>query len=609
MATPALATSVTPVYFEGNPRLSTEAGDCLWLKVDPPVSGTYTKGDLTVTVTFSDAGKYVEWISNQPIGTVIVKGGPGAYIYSYDPAATGDTGLRSPLNPGGNIPQISWVGFIWCGDGGGGPQELPILQVFKFYDANANRVKDAGEVELDDWTIRIGNATWSEVYLTPVEINLPPGDYTVTETMQSGWGNTTPTSFTVTLLAGETKVVEFGNVPILQVTKTANPTFTRTYSWAITKDVDKTSVKQVGGSATFNYTVKGDQTAFTDSNWTVSGNITVTNPSDYGVTGVDVSDTMFGLSWPDQTVPANGNITLPYTYSYSSQPAYNTDITNTATATYADGALSEEGTATFQFTGPTTTVNKTVTITDTFNGSTTTLGTLTATDALPYASATFTYARIVAVPTWNCVSYINTARIVETDQWASQTVTVCGPAKTGALSKGFWQNKNGQDIIKTGASISGVAKSGTWLRQYAPFQDLSTTATPSQVATYVYNVIKAANAGGAAMNAMLKAQMLATALDVYFSDPALGGNKISAPAPIGGVCIDLTKIYKGSGTYENVSGAFGGATSKTVLQMLTYAASQSNGGGSIWYGQVKATQELAKDAFDAIDNQWAFSCP
>lgn len=44
------------------------------------------------------------------------------------------------------------------------------------------------------------------------------------------------------------------------------------------------------------------------------------------------------------------------------------------------------------------------------------------------------------------------------------------------------------------------------------------------------------------MNAMLKAQMLATALDVYFSDAALGGNKINAPAPIRGVSIDLTMI-------------------------------------------------------------------
>jgi hypothetical protein len=226
----------------------------------------------------------------------------------------------------------------------------------------------------------------------------------------------------------------------------------------------------------------------------------------------------------------------------------------------------------------------------------------------------FTYSRTVPIPVNDCVSYDNTATFTTNDTGttssASQTVKVCGPAKTGALTIGFWQNKNGQGIITGGASISGVCKSGTWLRQYAPFQDLSATATCAQVGTYVTNTIKAANASGASMNAMLKAQMLATALDVYFSDPALGGNKIGAPAPIGGVAIDLTKICKNIGTcsiYENVSSAFGGATSMTVSQMLTYAASQSNIGGSVWYGQVKATQEPAKDAFDAINNQVAFA--
>lgn len=64
-----------------------------------------------------------------------------------------------------------------------------------------------------------------------------------------------------------------------------------------------------------------------------------------------------------------------------------------------------------------------------------------------------------------------------------------------------------------------------------------------------------------------------------------------------------------SGSYENVSFAFGGATSMTVSQMLVYAASQSNAGGSIWYGNVKSVQQLAKDAFDAIINQVAFTAP
>jgi len=43
-----------------------------------------------------------------------------------------------------------------------------------------------------------------------------------------------------------------------------------------------------------------------------------------------------------------------------------------------------------------------------------------------------------------------------------------------------------------------------------------------------------------------------------------------------------------------------------LSDLLTYAASQSNAGGSTWYGQVKATQGLAKDTFDAINNQVAF---
>jgi hypothetical protein len=41
--------------------------------------------------------------------------------------------------------------------------------------------------------------------------------------------------------------------------------------------------------------------------------------------------------------------------------------------------------------------------------------------------------------------------------------------------------------------------------------------------------------------------------------------------------------------------------------MLAYAASQSTSNGSTWYGQNKATQVLAKDAFDAINNQVAFA--
>jgi hypothetical protein len=214
------------------------------------------------------------------------------------------------------------------------------------------------------------------------------------------------------------------------------------------------------------------------------------------------------------------------------------------------------------------------------------------------------------------VSYTNTATFATNDTSStgsdSKTVTVCRiPPQTGALTMGFWQNKNGQAILTGGSSTSNVCNSGTWLRGYAPFRDLSATATCTQVATYVSNLIKAASAVGASMNAMLKAQMLATALDVYFSDPALGGNRISAPSPVGARNIDLVNMCADLSctTYVDASSAFGGATSLTVTQMLAYGASQSNAGGSVWYGNVKTAQELAKDSFDAINNQAAFQAP
>ena len=194
---------------------------------------------------------------------------------------------------------------------------------------------------------------------------------------------------------------------------------------------------------------------------------------------------------------------------------------------------------------------------------------------------------------------------------STQFVGTQSPAQFGALTMGFWQNKNGQAIIANGATTGGVCKSGVWLRSYAPFRDLSATADCKQVASYVLTVIKAANASGSSMNPMLKAQMLATSLDTYFSDPTLGGNSIGAPAPIGGVRVDLTRVCdKGAAACVDVSAAFGIAAplkDASVSYLLSYASAQSNGGGSIWYGNSRSIQGLASNTFQAINNQQAFT--
>jgi hypothetical protein len=385
----------------------------------------------------------------------------------------------------------------------------------------------------------------------------------------------------------------------LTATKDISASFTKTYNWTISKSVDKT-LTEGSGSSTFNYTVKVDQVGgVVISNMHVSGQISVSN-SNYWPVSVTVSDNMGDngactVANNTASMPANSTMDFNYSCSYSAIPSPLSGV-NTATVSYSDPNItstSATGTAVYSFV--VSDVNKVVTVTDTFGSTPTTLSpSVTGLDA-GGATQTYTYAHTLTPNPGQCVSKDNTAVINETGASASASVKACN-TKTGALTIGFWQNKNGQGYI-TGQAKTGVCPSATWLRGYAPFQDLSSTATCAQVGTYVTNVIKAASSAGAAMNAMLKAQMLATALDVYFSDGSLGGNKIGAPAPIGGVTIDLAAL--------GTKGAFGNANSLTVLQLLSYAASQSNAGGSTWYGQVKATQELAKNTFDAINNEVA----
>ena len=446
--------------------------------------------------------------------------------------------------------------------------------------------------------------------------------------------------------------------PDLTGSKTANSEFTREYNWTIGKSVDACAVvNNVGGcningsTKTLNYTVSVSHDSGSDSGWKVTGNITVTNNATGNANSVTVTDATdvggactvhtdvnHSLDPSGGTLNAGDTALYPYDCTFSSNPGSGT---NTATVSWdpnlSDGSVTPDSsfpaTATFSFSGPTTVIHNCVDATDSYAG---VLGTVCVGGSNP---TSFNYSRVVNVP-HDCVTVNNTATFTvqdpdsDADDTGSSSVAakVCRvPASTGALTMGFWQNKNGQGII-TGQAKTGTCPSGTWLRNFAPFQDLSGTATCSQVATYVYNVIKAATCStSGTCNTMLKAQDLATSLDVYFSDPALGGNKIgafngkgNAQQPIGGYRIDLTQVCNMldgsggsatcSGLYQNASSVFGGNSCLYVYNLaqatdiLRYAAGQSNVGGTNWYAQVKANQVLAKNVFDAINNQAAFTC-
>ena len=167
------------------------------------------------------------------------------------------------------------------------------------------------------------------------------------------------------------------------------------------------------------------------------------------------------------------------------------------------------------------------------------------------------------------------------------------------LEAGFWKNHQGQALITAGATTAGTCDSAAWLRQFNPLADLSPTATCAQVASYVSSVIGAAKCAPQC-NAMLKSQFLVTALNLFFTDPTIGGASVDL--------VHTCANPPGCTTVEDASPAFGGAASRTVAHLLADAASQSNPGGTTWYGQVKATQVLAKDVFAAI-NALAASSP
>jgi len=409
-------------------------------------------------------------------------------------------------------------------------------------------------------------------------------------------------------------------------------------------------------SVKFHDTVVVSETGFTDSGWQVTGTITVTNPNDWEDITVNVGDAINNggvcvvTGGTNQVVLRSASISPTYTCTYASAPSP-AAFTNTATATWDKTAASTpdasaSGTATGSFASVSPKlVNQTVTPTDSFNGGTgvklctldtnsSAYCTLTAVDSTPYTTHIYKYSRTVNNTTGgSCISYTNTAvtGLTGTGQSSSQTVTVCNTA-TGTLTMGFWKNSQGQGVIKSYCGGTSGTSLQAFLTSYNPFKD-DTSSGCSNQASYVYTVINKATctSSTSTCNTMLRAQMLATALDVYFSTGTLGGNKINAKVALGGVVIDLSHICNmadssnGStctGTYEDARPEFGIAGAPclgtTVGEMLSYAnvLSSVNGSpvatapsGATWYNQLKGRQVFAKDGFDDTNNQIANIVP
>jgi hypothetical protein len=233
------------------------------------------------------------------------------------------------------------------------------------------------------------------------------------------------------------------NCYAIQVTKTAQPSFTRTYTWDIVKSVDPASwTLYTGESGTSTYTVSVTRTGYTDSDWNVEGTITVSNPSPIDATINSVSDVISGVG--SATVNCAG-VTFPYslpageslTCTYSASLPNADTRTNTATATLQNhsfdyqgtptnaGTTDFTGTASVDFSGASVTeVNKEIHVNDSNNPSG---SPWTFTD-----SGSETYTR-----TFTCDdddgTHANTATITETGQSDDASVTVECSARVPTL--------------------------------------------------------------------------------------------------------------------------------------------------------------------------------
>jgi hypothetical protein len=81
--------------------------------------------DCENSIQVNTDGTFVSWSSHHPIGAAIIKGGPAANTYVYEPQVDNDFGLASPTNPGEQQAGLSNIGgFCW------NPEEMPPDECF-----------------------------------------------------------------------------------------------------------------------------------------------------------------------------------------------------------------------------------------------------------------------------------------------------------------------------------------------------------------------------------------------------------------------------------------------------------------------------------------------
>lgn len=296
------------------------------------------------------------------------------------------------------------------------------------------------------------------------------------------------------------------NCYALSVAKTAVPAFERKWTWGIAKAKDSPDELTLALDQPYvvNYVVTPSVSS-AESNFRVSGAITVTNPAPMAATLTGVSDLISGgvgavaVSCPASTIDAAGSLVCTYEKSLGDKTA----LTNTATATrqayaYAfDLTPTTNGTVDYVSSGvaitfgePTEKVDECVNVSDT-NPGTNVTGKICAGD-MP---VTFNYARTLTYSTCGLRQEPNTASFITvagpggtatgTTGSASQNIVVNVPCPSGCtLTLGYWKTHN--DSFKGGARTDATWDLITPLKELSGFFTTASSypmAGPNNIAT------------------------------------------------------------------------------------------------------------------------------
>ncbi|MFC5132295.1 VWA domain-containing protein [Paeniglutamicibacter kerguelensis] len=253
---------------------------------------------------------------------------------------------------------------------------------------------------------------------------------------------------TVALNLGDNVTCTFTNTKTsyldLVVSKTVDASFDRDYNWTINKSVDPSqkTVNSATGNVEFNYGVEVSAGKPADSNFKVSGSITVENRNAIAFKDVALSDnlpdavcaikTTTGAAVSGPVLIQPGTTTFNYTCAMPSKTTAATAGTNVATATWNSGTYfgttgKANGSKAFDFAKVSPKVTDgSVTVTDDHfdlagveGGNVVTVG---------QAPKKFEYAANWPGETGKCIDYKNTAKFISTDGEKgqdSETVTLC----------------------------------------------------------------------------------------------------------------------------------------------------------------------------------------